>query len=114
MRTENEGEYVKWGQNFKENFAYVTVHEICQFLRPRKFGKLNLSCWNGIDSIMFYEENCLFGKLKMTTEEKLKCAECNIFPQAELEVKYVLEIHFIHPMARYIVKNLISRWVGSY
>ena len=33
----------------------------------------------------------LFGKLKTTAQENLKCAECNIFPQPEFEVNYVVE-----------------------
>ena len=102
------------GQNSTENFAYVTVHEIYQFLRPGNIRKQNLACWKEIDSTMFYEENCLFGRLKMTAQEKLKCTECNIFTQAELEVKFVLKVHFSHPMARYIVNNLISQLTFSY
>ena len=112
--TENKGEYVEWGQNSTENFAQVTVHEIYKFLRPGNFRKQNLACWKEKDSIMFYDENCLFGKLKMTAQEKLKCTECNIFTQAEPEVKFVLKVHFSHPMAKYIVENLISRQIGSY
>ena len=69
LRTENEGEYVEWGQNSTENFAQVTFNEIYQFSRPGNIRKQNLACWKEKDATMFYEENCLFGKLKMTAQE---------------------------------------------